>query len=206
MVTKSTPVSYWPIFSLSLSLQSQKPLRKLTRPSFFLVCKVANCIELHPGTISKRPKLWPWAPSIQQKFRFEILEIPHAQWNGTFRLYRPDPSHRMLGYCSCKQDTKGQQFCQMKRDISFFFRPKWPGQSKWTTFKGGPKYSGQTEPKWSTPFHFLPKFPEFWAKWKAPTVSRSTSKWSLEEVTARLFHSVIQYKTVRVKCIAYKNV
>ena len=120
MVTKSTPVSYWPIFSLSLSLQSQKPLRKLTRPSFFLVCKVANCIELHPGTISKRPKLWPWALSIQQKFRFEILEIPRAQWNGTFRLYRPDPSHRMFGYCSCKQDTKGQQFCQMKRDISFF--------------------------------------------------------------------------------------
>ena len=26
----------------------------------------------------------------------------------------------MFGYCSCKQDTQGQQFCQMKRDISFF--------------------------------------------------------------------------------------
>ena len=167
---------------------------------------MANCIELHPGNISQRPKLWPWALSIQQKFRFEILEIPRVQWNGTFRLHRPDPSHRMFGYCSCKQDTKGQQFCQMKKGHFIFFRPKWPGQSKWTTFKGGPKYSGQTEPKWSTPFHFLPKFPEFWAKWKAPTVSRSTSKWSLEEVTARLFHSVIQYKTVRVKCTAYKNV
>ena len=64
----------------------------------------------------------PRALSIQQKFRFEISEIPRAQWNGTFRLHRPDPSHRALGYCSCKQDTKewywGQQFCQMERDIS----------------------------------------------------------------------------------------
>ena len=30
--------------------------------------------------------------SIEQKFRFEILEIPRAQWKSTFRLYRPDPS------------------------------------------------------------------------------------------------------------------
>ena len=27
-------------------------------------------------------------------------------------------------------------------------------RSKWTTFKGGPKYSGQTETKWSVPFDF----------------------------------------------------
>ena len=51
------------------------------------------------------------------------------QWNGTLRLHRPDPSHRALGYCSCKQDTKerhwGQQFCQLEKDISV-----WPnGQS-----------------------------------------------------------------------------
>ena len=30
--------------------------------------------------------------SIEQKFRFEILEIPRAQWKSTFRLHRPDPS------------------------------------------------------------------------------------------------------------------
>ena len=48
----------------------------------------------------------------------------HAQWspwNGTFRLHRPDPSHRAFGYRSCKKDAKerywGQQFCQMERDI-----------------------------------------------------------------------------------------
>ena len=30
--------------------------------------------------------------SIQQKFRSKISEIPRTQWNGTFRLYRPNPS------------------------------------------------------------------------------------------------------------------
>ena len=59
-----------------------------------------------------------WALSIQQKFRFEIPEIFRVQWKGIFRFHRPDQSHRALGYCSCKQDTKerywGQQFCQWK--------------------------------------------------------------------------------------------
>ena len=36
----------------------------------------------------------PGSLSIQQKFRFEISEIPRAQWNCTFRLHRPDPSHQ----------------------------------------------------------------------------------------------------------------
>ena len=72
-------------------------------------------------------KMQPGALSIQQKFRFEISEIPRTQWNGTFRLHRPDTdtSHcasSASGYCSCKQDTKEryweQQFCQMERDIS----------------------------------------------------------------------------------------
>ena len=30
--------------------------------------------------------------SLQQKFQFEISLIPHAQWNGTFWLHRPNPS------------------------------------------------------------------------------------------------------------------
>ena len=72
--------------------------------------------------ISLSFKLEPRALSIQQKFRFEFSEIPRAQWNGTFRLHRPDPSLRAFGYCSCKQDTKeqcwGQQFCQTETDIS----------------------------------------------------------------------------------------
>ena len=64
----------------------------------------------------------PQALSIQQKFRFEMSEIPRSQWSGTFRLHSPYPSHRAFGYCSCKQDTKEryweEQFCQMERDIS----------------------------------------------------------------------------------------
>ena len=72
--------------------------------------------------ISLSFKLKPRALSIQQKFRFEFSEIPRAQWNGTFRLHRRDPSLRAFGYCSCKQDTKerywGKQFCLMETDIS----------------------------------------------------------------------------------------
>ena len=62
------------------------------------------------------------ALSIQQKFWCEILEIPCAQWNGTFWLHRSDPSHHAFGYCCCKQDAKElywrQQFSQMEKDIS----------------------------------------------------------------------------------------
>ena len=36
------------------------------------------------------------------------------------------------------------------------------------TFKASPKYCGRTEPKWSVPFDFYPKFPEFWTEWKGP--------------------------------------
>ena len=85
-------------------------------------------------------------------FRFEISEIPR----GTFRLHRPDPSHRAFGYCSWKEwDTKercwGQQFCQMERDISVKEPPS----------EAGPEYSGLTKPKWSVPFAVQPKFPNF---------------------------------------------
>ena len=51
-----------------------------------------------------------------------MSEITCAQWNGTLRWHRTDPSHRALDHCSCGQDTKeqywGQKFCQMERDIS----------------------------------------------------------------------------------------
>ena len=87
-----------------------RDIRRNVLPKLIEICMETSC--------------WcsPGALSIQQKFRFEIQEILRVQWNGSFRLHRPDPSHRALGYCSCKQDTKewywGQQFCQMERDIS----------------------------------------------------------------------------------------
>ena len=96
-----------------------------------------------------------WAISIQQKLRFEISEIPCAQWNGTVRLYRLDPSHRTFGYYSSKQVTKerywGQQISQMERNISVRPKEMNSDRSKWTTFKAGPEYTGCTKPKWSVP-------------------------------------------------------
>ena len=81
-----------------------------------------------------------------------------AQWNGTFRLHRPDPSRRAFGHRSCKQDGKErcwrQQFCQMERAISDIFRPKWANRLKWTTFTRGPQCSGRTKPRLSGPFDF----------------------------------------------------
>ena len=88
-------------------------LLKMSRnkPEWGSFVKTEACVARRHGALS-----------IQRKFRFEISEISGAQWTCTFRLDRPDPSHRAFGYCSCKQDTKerywGQQFCQMERDIS----------------------------------------------------------------------------------------
>ena len=96
-----------------------------------------------------------WALSIQRKLRFEISEIPHAQWNNTLRLHKLDPSHRTFGYYSSKQVTKErywvQQFCQMERDISVRPNEMISDRSKWTTFKAGPEYTVCTKPKWSVP-------------------------------------------------------
>ena len=96
-----------------------------------------------------------WGLSIQQKFRFEISEILLAQWNGTFRLYRPDPSHRAFGYCSCKQEIIGgtgdNNFVKWKGTFQSD-RPKWPDRSKWISFKAGLEYSGRTKPKWPVSF------------------------------------------------------
>ena len=95
----------------------------------------------------------------------------YVQWNGTFRLHRPDPIHRAFGYCSCKQDTKerywGQQFCQMERDISV--RPtEITGPVKVDHLQSWPEYSGRTKSKW---LMYQSKFPEFWVEWKAPVNS-----------------------------------
>ena len=85
--------------------------------------------------------------------KIAVWNFSRSQWNGTFRLHRPDPSHRAFGYCSCKQDTKerygGQQFGQMKRNISFL-----PVKVDHPQIKGSPKYSSRTEPRWAVPFDF----------------------------------------------------
>ena len=78
------------------------------------------CISCVADTLNRYSVDYGCFP-INKNLRFEISEIPRSQWNGTFRLRRPDPSHIAFGYSSCKQDTKerywGQQFCQMEREI-----------------------------------------------------------------------------------------
>ena len=100
-----------------------------------------------------------WGAFHSTKIPVLYLGIPCAQWNGTFRLHKPDPSHHFSnGYCTCKQDSKqwywGQQFCQIERDISVrlteMTRPV-----KEDDLKAGPEYSSQTKPKWSVPFDVL---------------------------------------------------
>ena len=121
------------------------------------------------GTRSLCRKVWPsqtfWALSIQFMFRFEISEIPCAQWNGTFWLHRPNPSHCVFGYCSCKEDTKewywGQQVCQMEQDISV--RPA--DRDNQTSQSGPPSKlvpNIPVGPNWNGPFHFDVPTRNFW--------------------------------------------
>ena len=52
--------------------------------------------------------------------KFLIFHMPNGTVQCTFQLHRPNPSHCVFAYCSCKQDTKeqfwGQQFCEKERD------------------------------------------------------------------------------------------
>ena len=121
----------------------------------------------------------PGALSIQKIFWFEISEIPRAQWNGTFRLHRPDPSHREFGYRSCKQDTnepyRGQQFCEMKRDG--------PTDLKWTD---GSNIPVGLQNGLIVPFDFKPDFRNFGLNGKRPLKVDYTSSWSVLTFKAAL--------------------
>ena len=51
-------------------------------------------------------------------------------------------------------------------------KPSSADRSNWSTFKGGPKYSGRTVPKWS--FHLVSnRNLGFWAEWEEPEPVRS---------------------------------
>ena len=106
----------------------------------------------------RRAAQQPWSAFYSTKIPVWNFGNSASQWNGTFRLHRPNPSHRAFGYCSFKQDTKErywrQQFCEMKRDVSV-----WPtemtGPVTGHRFTGGPKHSGQTDPKLIRSIWFL---------------------------------------------------
>ena len=76
--------------------------------------------RLAAHTQQKLSEVPPPPPTGPRTIRVEISEIPRAQWNGTFRLHRRDPSHRAFGYRPCKQDTK-KRYCQG----TFRSDPKW---------------------------------------------------------------------------------
>ena len=50
-----------------------------------------------------------------------------------------------------KSGTRDNHFVKW-RGTFWFDRPKWPDRSKWTTFKAGHEYFGQTKPKSTIPF------------------------------------------------------
>ena len=52
----------------------------------------------HKEVLVSEVSCCPCALTLEQKFRFQILDFLHDYWNATFRLYRPDPSHRVFGY------------------------------------------------------------------------------------------------------------
>ena len=60
-------------------------------------------------------------------------------------------------------------------------RPKWPDRSKWTTFKPGHEYSGQTKPKWTIPFDQRTKICRklSWMEIKHPWTPLSGGYWGL---------------------------
>ena len=106
-------------------------------------------------------------------------KIPRAQWNGTFRLHGPDPSHRAFGYRSCKAGYKravlqGQQFCQMERDSSV----RQTDRNDRQTGRSGPPSKVlpniPVRPNRNGPFHLISnrKFRNFRAERKEPSDTR----------------------------------
>ena len=80
-------------------------LCKILLSSSFLQNEMLVCLAVYFFLLLMTPVIWflldslwrnHWALSNQQKVRLEISEIPCTQWNDTFLLHRPDPSHRAL--------------------------------------------------------------------------------------------------------------
>ena len=123
-------------------LYSPHPLIEKCIPQFSTAFE--NCIP--HGTLPRRYNQ-PEALSIQQKIpvssNFRNFRFPER--NGRLRA---KSRYRAFGYRTCKRDTEERYWVQRFG--------KWKGthldRSNWTIFKGGPKYSGRTEPKWSVPF------------------------------------------------------
>ena len=96
----------------------------------------------------------PGARSIRQKFWFEISEIPRAQWNGTFRLHRPNPQAIWrLGYAGKRIAVLGTTPLSNRKG------PNW---SKWSSEIFRLDQTGMVYSIW-----FLTKISEILGEWKA---------------------------------------
>ena len=112
------------------------------------------------------------------RFRFPVWRnfgnSTYTQWNGTFRLHRPEPSNHAFGYCSCKQDTKTAVLGTtiLTNGTGYFgptHRDNQAGQS------GAPSKLVPSIPVGSNrnglfQLMYQPTFPEFWVERKAPIV------------------------------------
>ena len=103
--------------------------------------------------------VWKFENSTCQMERFIPVSQIRSKPQGVCLLF--------LLQAGSKERYWGQQFCQMEGTFRSD-RPKWVDWSKWTTFKGGPKYSGRAEPEWFIPFDFWPKVADIWGEWKPP--------------------------------------
>ena len=65
---------------------------------------------------------------------------------------QPKPQHVIVLVSRIqKSGTRENNFVKW-RGTFWSDRPKWPDKSKWTTFRAGHEYSGQTKLKWTIPF------------------------------------------------------
>ena len=101
---------------------------------------------------------------LKKKFRFEISEISRA--HGTVHSGYTDPTQATARLVIVLV-SRGQQFCQMERDISV--RPtgqRRPPSKLVPNIPGGPNRNGL--------FHMMyqPKFPKFGVECKAPKMIR----------------------------------
>ena len=84
--------------------------------------------------------------------KFFINSTCPMEWYTPVAQTQPKPQHvNVLVSRIQKSSTRDNNFVRWRGTFRSD-RPKWPDQSKWTTFKAGHEYSGQTKPKWTIPF------------------------------------------------------
>ena len=131
-------------------------------------------------------RVWLWELVLWLVILFQTSKYLHVRtvWNPTIQ-----PVFLKLT-CTSQQVFLYNSFLQGQETFRSD-RPKWPDQSKWTTFKASPKYSGQTKLKWQTLYQ--PKFIEFRVEWKVPKTSNGHHMWLIPYVSQYIFRSFLSW-------------